>query len=331
MRKFKLINGKGEILSLTNDRISFDNPSGLGISRSNEVQKTKSGQILMSSETEFQNISGDLRFFYEPYLSYRKMAEFCQYTPLFLAYAPEDEFFYREVTLGELGKNEIEKTSNVLNCRLEVIPLSMWYGDVEFNPELIEKRPSFPFSSKHFVYYENKFDDKMWFPADDEKFLTQNNFSHFAITLDISNVNERLKREKYKDDLLRLLLDFYSYTKGMKENIIIIPVANHLNVKEFTFLKVGSHHNSTVLYEFIDNPDYPYDPFVEDIREIYRNIYFSNELELELETNFYEPILEAVDIIEPQLSILTTESGIVDFDLFVKSVKIEGFKSYEAV
>lgn len=324
MRKFKLINGKGEILSLTNDRIAFDNPSGLGISRHNEVQKTKSGQILMSSDTEFQNISGDLRFLYEPYLSYRKMVEFCQNAPLFLGYAPEDEFFYREVALGELGKSEMDKTLNVMNCRMEIIPLSMWYGDIEFNPELLKKRPAFPFSSKHFVFYENKFDGKEWFPHIGDEFLIENNFSQFSFTFDISNVNEKLKREQNKDNLLMLDFYFSKPATNMQENIVIIPIANNLNVKNFTFLNLGGHHNATVLYEFINNQN---ESFIKDLRDIYREIYFEDIDELEFQTFFYNPIIGAIRINDFYISDITNQIEALE----IKSIKIEGFKSYEAV
>lgn len=137
MRKFKLINSLGAEWDLTAKQSWFQNPSGLGLSRS--ISSIPAGYDWIETEKrlEQQKVSGDIVF--RGYAVYSEFIRFCSFSPLTLCYKPLDKWYYRACQLGRIGKTEINFGNRGLLCPVDFVCFSAWYDRITANKTQLDE------------------------------------------------------------------------------------------------------------------------------------------------------------------------------------------------
>lgn len=129
MRKFKLINEKGQEFSLMRRDAFFSSPSGLGFTLNTTL--TTVGRYFVVTDREFQNtkISGEMEF--AGYAQYNEFTEFLT-EKIKLGYAPLGEWFFVDGSVTGITKTEIDSDTGRLFCSIEITPTSQWYKESKF-------------------------------------------------------------------------------------------------------------------------------------------------------------------------------------------------------
>lgn len=123
MRRFKLLNSKGQEWDLTNTKESFlQNPSGLGVSRGIDSISAGLDWIVTDNQVDQQTISGEIAL--KGYDKYSNFIKFCAHTPLTFCYKPMDKWYYRTCLIEKLEKTEINFGTRWLICPVDFLCLS---------------------------------------------------------------------------------------------------------------------------------------------------------------------------------------------------------------
>lgn len=125
MRKFKLINARGEEFDLMRKDAFFSSPAGLGIAKDYDFMRTGSAFSPTELFNSQKNVNGEIVF--KSYEIYKEFTLFVAYTPLKLAYMPLNEWAYLDGYITGLEKTEITVKEQRLICPMEFIGTSMWY------------------------------------------------------------------------------------------------------------------------------------------------------------------------------------------------------------
>ncbi len=127
MRKFKLINALGAEFDLTRKDAFLSSPDGLGRSRTQSYEQ--SGDFLFRTTNKYKvtTITGEIYF--AGYKTYTELAAFLEFEPLVLCYSPlgNDTWYFRDVVCETLGKSEPQAKSSRLICKVDFLPLGLWY------------------------------------------------------------------------------------------------------------------------------------------------------------------------------------------------------------
>jgi hypothetical protein len=135
VRKFKLVNSKGETCDLMQTTNFFHSVNGLGINRNDKFLRLGNRFVKLSRDISQWSISGDIAFIKlkesesHPYDSYDKFVKFITFEPLQLKYSPHGVEYTMDVVVKKLGKSEINK-DGYLNCEINFVGLTPWYRDV---------------------------------------------------------------------------------------------------------------------------------------------------------------------------------------------------------
>lgn len=122
MRKFKLINARGDTWNL-NDRVSFFNdPQGLGQEHDNKYEQIGNQFIILKKGLKQKNITGKINF--SGYKEYSDFALFIQHTPLTLEYESY-ETVYVDVSIDKLEKTEL--STGWIACAVKMSGLTSFY------------------------------------------------------------------------------------------------------------------------------------------------------------------------------------------------------------
>ena len=127
-RRFLLYNSNGEVFDFQRKDALLISPDGLGFKAKEEVARSGEFYIQTNEYMEQGKITGTIAF--KTYEAYTEFANFIRYTPLRLAYAPRDEWFYRDITVASLGKTEIENEGTRLPAPIEFSCYAGWYRSV---------------------------------------------------------------------------------------------------------------------------------------------------------------------------------------------------------
>lgn len=126
MRKFKLINGNGAELDLTDRAHFFHNVGGLGFARDIDGVQVGYDFIVTRDDPTQKKPNGDMVF--QTYAGYQEFVAFCAVTPLVLAYMPISTWHYLDCKVEKLGKTEIDKKTRCLICPVDFLGLGTWYA-----------------------------------------------------------------------------------------------------------------------------------------------------------------------------------------------------------
>lgn len=128
MRRFKLINARGQEWDMSVKESFFQNPSGLGVSRGIDSISAGLDWIVTDNQVEQQTVSGDILL--KGYQKYSDFVRFCSYTPLTLCYMPLNKWFYRSCLIEKLEKSEINFGQYWLVCPVDFLCLTAWYDQI---------------------------------------------------------------------------------------------------------------------------------------------------------------------------------------------------------
>lgn len=128
MRKFKLINIRGQEWLMNNKESFFQNPSGLGVRRKIESIAAGLDWIETDNQVEQQTVSGEIVL--KGYQKYLDFVRFCTAAPLTLCYMPMDKWYYRTCKVEILEKTEINLGNHWLICPVDFLCSSAWYDKI---------------------------------------------------------------------------------------------------------------------------------------------------------------------------------------------------------
>lgn len=137
MRKFRLINAEGSSFDLNSQAAFFHSVDGFGYK--DETQYEQIGTDYYALEDSFAQgqMKGQIVFAgKDPYGKYREFTKFVRAVPLTLVYEM-DEVFRVPVRLTEIGKAELEKGGNFLNCDVTFLAAGLFYKTVQKYSETI--------------------------------------------------------------------------------------------------------------------------------------------------------------------------------------------------
>lgn len=136
MRRFKLINDKGQEFNLMRRDAFFSAPSGLGFSMNTTTINT--GNEFFVTDREFDNtvISGEMVF--NGYAQYQEFTQFLTKKIKF-GYAPLGAWYFVDGTVTSLAKMEIDNEIGLLFCGIEITPTTQWYLPATFQQTQVEQ------------------------------------------------------------------------------------------------------------------------------------------------------------------------------------------------
>lgn len=138
MRKFTLVNARGETLDITSKINFLHEPEGLGFTTSSEYRRSGNRYRRVYKAYEQGKLTGTMYFTEErgaePYESYKEFIRFCSLEPLELHYTPKKTEYIAECVLSSIEKSELDEFF-VLECPVEFTLLTMWRTIVERNVE----------------------------------------------------------------------------------------------------------------------------------------------------------------------------------------------------
>lgn len=125
VRKFKLINSKGNEFDLMRKDAFFYTPDGLGFRLDSEFMQLGNSYQLIDTESAQKTVTGVMVF--KDYAVYHEFASFIAFSPFSLAYMPLNEWAYLDCIISNLGKAEIDHADNRLKCNIDFTGTSKWY------------------------------------------------------------------------------------------------------------------------------------------------------------------------------------------------------------
>lgn len=125
VRKFKLINSKGNEFDLMRKDAFFYTPDGLGFRLDSEFMQLGNSYQLIDTESAQKTVTGVMVF--KDYAVYQEFASFIAFSPFSLAYMPLNEWAYLDCIISNLGKAEIDHADNRLKCNIDFTGTSKWY------------------------------------------------------------------------------------------------------------------------------------------------------------------------------------------------------------
>lgn len=160
IRKFKLINEKGQEFSLMNIEkyCLLTEPSGLGYSYSTKYEQVENNFLTNLRKLEQGVIAGSANFlYYDNFMNFGNFIESAK--KLQFVYSipckEEEKIFYRDVNIKSLGKSE-KQTDGVISEEIEFECLSLWYEQNEtiFKIETYEDemRYNYKWNSRYIDY-----------------------------------------------------------------------------------------------------------------------------------------------------------------------------------
>lgn len=132
-RKFRLLNGKGEIYELTehNFKVFASEPQGLGFSKTMSLLRLGDENVVSYQSVDLETITLELLFYDEKnadkYQKYVEFVNFISFKPLYLLYQRPNSFewFRRRFENASLTKTEVD-LDGILRCSYQVQTLSFW-------------------------------------------------------------------------------------------------------------------------------------------------------------------------------------------------------------
>lgn len=147
MRKFALINSKGERIDLqSRDKILLYDQTGLGYAQDAEYIRLRNDFFAVRKNIEQHRISCTLVFSGEDfYKKYYDFIKFCQHAPLVMEYVAADKFFIN-VELAEIRKTQGVSNMHML-CEAEFAATSLFYRVISGYAKPIEtlNLPVYPY------------------------------------------------------------------------------------------------------------------------------------------------------------------------------------------
>lgn len=125
IRKFKLINANGIEWDLMRKDAFLYSPEGLGIAQDNEYMRIGNTYDLVQRLSAQKSVNFTMAF--ASYAVYRQFVDFIVYSPLKLAYMPQNEWVYIDGDITSLLKTEIDPNTNRLLCGAVFTASSLWY------------------------------------------------------------------------------------------------------------------------------------------------------------------------------------------------------------
>lgn len=127
MRQFYLRNGNGAEYSLMDVEHWLNSPKGLGLKFKDKFSQVGSNFVRTKKVTSPKSISGVLMFTGEKqYDKYQDFIMFAQIEPLTLIYNPNGKEYIANVSLEELGKEEIDYKTSTLQVDVSFKRLTRW-------------------------------------------------------------------------------------------------------------------------------------------------------------------------------------------------------------
>lgn len=135
MRKFKLINDKGQEFNLMRRDAFFSSPTGLGFSMSTTL--INAGMEFVVTDREFNNtpISGEMVF--KGYSQYQEFVQFLS-EHIKLGYSTLGKWYFVDGTVTSMTKTEIDSATGFLFCSIEITPTTQWYLPATFQQTQVE-------------------------------------------------------------------------------------------------------------------------------------------------------------------------------------------------
>lgn len=155
-RKFRLVNGNGDIYELTskNHKVFANNPRGLGYSKTISSLRLGDESFIYYSLINLDDISLELLFYddkiNEKYEKYVQFINFVSFKPLYLLYQRPNSFtwYRRRIEIGSLNKTEVSFEDGMLHCEMILKTLSFWEDDdsniIQTNNQQLEGGKVYP-------------------------------------------------------------------------------------------------------------------------------------------------------------------------------------------
>lgn len=122
MRKFKLINARGDTWDLNDGSSFFNDPKGLGQEHKNEYEQIGTRFMLLKNVLKQKSISGKINF--SGYKEYHDFSLFIQHTPLTLEYESYEKI-YADIVIEKLEKTEL--STGWIVCPIKISGLTTFY------------------------------------------------------------------------------------------------------------------------------------------------------------------------------------------------------------
>lgn len=130
MREFKIENAKGENFDMNRVDAFFVQPEHMGTQKEMEfVQIGNEFKEIRNVQSQV-NPSGTMSF--KKYDQFEEFIKILRYPPFKLWYKPRDQWFFKKVLLGMLGKGEISNDTNRLECEIVLNSLTQWKKESTF-------------------------------------------------------------------------------------------------------------------------------------------------------------------------------------------------------
>lgn len=138
-RIFYLQNAKGERFELTNVNFKqfFNNPSGLGFTKTYSSMRLGNVDTITSELFNLPIITGAIIFYHSStasiYESYKKLIAFLNEGKIFLYYQTPNVSapYYAEVNCIQVDKSEVGETDGILSCNVQFKMLEFWKTSIE--------------------------------------------------------------------------------------------------------------------------------------------------------------------------------------------------------
>lgn len=154
MRRFYLINAKGQEFDLNRKDAMLITPEGLGVKSKNTYAQVGTSFLTTKQALEQKKPSG--KIYFRGYEVYSEFSALSKFSPLTLKYIPyEGEELYLDVESVDLTKGEIDHNSNYLICGVQFVGVSSWYREkraIRNIPENTGKRYPYTYD---YTYLDN--------------------------------------------------------------------------------------------------------------------------------------------------------------------------------
>ena len=135
MRRFKLINAKGQEFDLMRKDSFFNSPAGLGFTLNITTATVGNTFIPTSNMYEPQPVSGEMVF--AGYEQYKEFIDFLT-DKITFAYSPLETWYYMDCAASVLAKGEIDVSTDRLLCGVDFTPFTQWYLPATFQQTQVE-------------------------------------------------------------------------------------------------------------------------------------------------------------------------------------------------
>lgn len=134
MRKFKLMNSRGEAFDLMRRDAFFSTPDGLGFDETIEFAQMGDQYVDTYHYATQMVITGEMRF--AGYEQYKEFTSFIT-DDLVLMYAPLDTWYEADCILQSITKGELDNITGYLVCTVSFCRKSLWHSNrifIKSNP-----------------------------------------------------------------------------------------------------------------------------------------------------------------------------------------------------